>query len=56
MEKNLKKQMTVNMNHYRQARKLENVNYISYKERSFIQKNIYRYHMFLSKHVGRNKL
>ena len=31
---------------YEQARKLENVNYIGYKEHSFIQKFIYRYHMF----------
>ena len=31
---------------YEQARKLENVNYIGYKEHSFIQKYIYRYHMF----------
>ena len=31
---------------YEQARKLENVNYIGYKEHSFIQKFMYRYHMF----------
>ena len=31
---------------YEQARKLENVNYIEYKDHSFIQKYIYRYHMF----------
>ena len=31
---------------YEQARRLENVNYIGYKEHSFIQKFIYRYHMF----------
>ena len=31
---------------YEQARKLENVNYIGYKDHSFIQKYIYRYHMF----------
>ena len=31
---------------YEQARKLENVNYIGYKEHSFIQKFLYRYHMF----------
>ena len=31
---------------YEQARRLENVNYIGYKEHSFIQKYIYRYHMF----------
>jgi len=32
---------------YEQARKLENVNYIGYKEHPFIQKFIYRYHMFV---------
>tara|TARA_R100001015_G_C4632038_1_gene195095 strand:+ start:1662 stop:2591 length:930 start_codon:yes stop_codon:yes gene_type:complete len=31
---------------YEQARKLPNVNYIGYKEHSFIQKMMYRYHMF----------
>jgi len=31
---------------YEQARNLENVNYIGYKEHSFIQKFMYRYHMF----------
>ena len=31
---------------YEQARKLPNVNYIGYKEHSFIQKYMYRYHMF----------
>ena len=31
---------------YEQARKLENVTYIGYREHSFIQKYIYRYHMF----------
>jgi len=31
---------------YEQARNLENVNYIGYREHSFIQKYMYRYHMF----------
>jgi len=31
---------------YEQARRLGNVNYIGYKEHAFIQKYIYRYHMF----------
>ena len=31
---------------YEQARKLENVNYIGYREHAFIQKVMYRYHMF----------
>ena len=31
---------------YEQARKLPNVNYIGYREHSFIQKMLYRYHMF----------
>ena len=31
---------------YEQARNLENVNYIGYAEHAFIQKYIYRYHMF----------
>ena len=31
---------------YEQARKLSNVNYIGYREHSFIQKMMYRYHMF----------
>tara|TARA_B100002019_G_C21230400_1_gene579776 strand:- start:338 stop:1267 length:930 start_codon:yes stop_codon:yes gene_type:complete len=31
---------------YEQARKLPNVNYIGYREHSFIQKMIYRYHLF----------